>query len=145
MYTLILDDFKFIIDKVLNEANAPATGIYYMIKEKYGFKGSYSTVKRYVTTVKENIINDLKIRFNTIPGYQAQVDWKETITLYSITNEKYTFNIFLIVLGCSRMKYIELTEDRSQLRFNNISNNLTPKQIRIKMFIMPKSINAFFL
>ena len=114
-YTSILDDFKPIIDKVLNENNAPATGICYMLKERYGYTGSYSTVKRYVAKVKKSIIENLTIRFNTIPGYQAQVDWKETMTLYSTNDEKYTFNIFLILLGCSRMKYIELTEDRSQL------------------------------
>ena len=114
-YTSILDDLKPIIDKVLNETNAPATGIFYMLKERYDYKGSYSTVKRCVSKVRKSIIENLTIRFNTIPGYQAQVDWKETMTLYSTNDEKYTFNIFLILLGCSRMKYIELTEDRSQL------------------------------
>ena len=73
-YTSILDDFKPIIDKVLNENNAPATGICYMLKERYGYTGSYSTVKRYVAKVKKSIIENLTIRFNTIPGYQAQVD-----------------------------------------------------------------------
>ena len=65
-----------------------------MLKERYGYTGSYSTVKRYVAKVKKSIIENLTIRFNTIPGYQAQVDWKETMTLYSTNDEKYTFNIY---------------------------------------------------
>lgn len=56
-------------------------------------------------------------------GYQSQVDWKESMILHTTDNNKITFNIFLIVLGCSRMKYIELTENREQKTLFRCLNN----------------------
>ena len=48
VYTSILDRYKSIIDKVLENDNVPATGIYCLLKLKYNYTGSYSTVKKYV-------------------------------------------------------------------------------------------------
>lgn len=123
VYTSILDGYKSIIDKVLENNNAPATGIYCLLKLKYNYTGSYSTVKKYVSKKKKKIIDNLTIRFNTIMGYQSQVDWKESMILHTTDNNKITFNIFLIVLGCSRMKYIELTENREQKTLFRCLNN----------------------
>jgi len=88
--------------------------LWYLLKTNYNYKGSYSTVKNYVRTFKETEIQKATIRFETSPGYQAQVDWKETLTLKSKYGEKYTINIFLMVLGYSRYKFIKLTYDRRQ-------------------------------
>ena len=54
------------------------------------------------------------MRFETAPGVQAQIDWKESMTLRKRDGTPVTFNVFLMVLGFSRMKYMELTLDRSQ-------------------------------
>ncbi len=40
----------------------------------------------------------------TIPGHQAQVDWKEKFKLLDKCGTEYTINIFLIILGYSRKK-----------------------------------------
>ena len=114
IYTSILDEYKPLIDKKLENENFLATGIYSLLKLKYGYEGSYETVKNYVSKCKKNIINNLTIRFETVQGYQSQVDWKESMTLMSKDDTPYHFNIFLIVCGYSRFKYIELTADRTQ-------------------------------
>ena len=62
---------------------------------------------------KEDIITNLTIRFETIKGYQSQVDWKEKLKLHDSFGKEYKINIFLIVLGYSRYKYIELTFDQT--------------------------------
>lgn len=54
------------------------------------------------------------IRFETTPGLQAQVDWKEELKLISRQGEVFEINIFLMMLGYSRTKYIELTLNRNQ-------------------------------
>lgn len=54
------------------------------------------------------------MRFETLPGMQAQVDWKEEMRFVDRNGECHVVNIFLMVLGFSRMKYVELTTDRSQ-------------------------------
>lgn len=117
VYTSKLDPYKALVESKVKEGSIPATGIFELLKIKYNYTGSYGTVRNYVRKIKTEIKNILTIRFETIPGYQAQVDWKETLTLTSIEGIKYTINIFLIVLGYSRMKYIELTTDKTQATF----------------------------
>ena len=114
IYKSILDPYKNIIDEKLENNNIPATGIYYLLKTKYDYKGKYGIVRKYVTSKKENIISNLTIRFETIKGHQAQVDWKEKLKLNDLNNNSYVISIFLIVLGNSRYKYIELTFDQTQ-------------------------------
>ena len=113
IYTSMLDPFKLVIDQKLEETNIPATGIYYLLKTKYDFKGKYGIVRKYVSTKKENIITNLTIRFETIKGYQSQVDWKEKLKLHDSSGYEYKASIFLMVLGYSRYKYIELTLDQT--------------------------------
>ena len=114
IYKSKLDNFKEIIDTKLEENNVPAMGIYYLLKTKYNFDGKYGIVRKYVSSKKENIINELTIRFETIRGFQSQVDWKEKLKLQDVDGNEYVVSIFLIVLGNSRFKYIELTFDQTQ-------------------------------
>lgn len=114
IYKSKLDSYKNIIDKKIENNNIPATGIYFLLKTKYGYEGKYGIVNKYVSSKKEIIISNLTIRFETIKGYQSQVDWKEKIKLHNKKGNEYVISIFLIVLGNSRMKYIELTIDQTQ-------------------------------
>lgn len=113
-YKSILDQYKQIIDEKIENNNIPATGIYFLLKTKYNYTGKYGIVRKYVSSKKENIIKNLTIRFETIKGYQSQVDWKEKLKLHDINDNEYIISIFLIVLGNSRYKYIELTFDQTQ-------------------------------
>lgn len=115
IYTSKLDNFKAIIDEKIENNNVPATGIYFLLKTKYNFEGKYGIVNKYVSSKKKEIIKNLTIRFETVKGYQSQVDWKEKIKLHDIYGNEYVINIFLIILGNSRYKYIELTFDQTQL------------------------------
>ena len=115
IYKSILEPYKNIIDEKVENNNIPATGIYFLLKVKYDFKGKYGIVRKYVSSKKENIINNLTIRFETIKGYQSQVDWKEKLKLHDSKGNEYIVSIFLIVLGNSRYKYIELTFDQTQV------------------------------
>lgn len=113
-YTSMLDEYKPIIDNKLENNNVPATGILSLLKNKYGYKGGYGILRKYVSEKKNKIIADLTIRFETIKGYQSQVDWKEKLKLHDTSGNEYVVSIFLIVLGNSRYKYIELTFDQTQ-------------------------------
>ena len=114
IYTSKLDKFKNIIDDKIENQNIPSTGIYFLLKNKYGYTGKYGIINKYIKSKKENIISNLTIRFETIKGYQSQVDWKEKLKLHDKNGNEYIVSIFLIVLGNSRYKYIELTFDQSQ-------------------------------
>ena len=77
-----IDNFKDIIkDKFLN-CNATGYSIYLFIKDK-GYSGSYTTVQNYIRLLKNEKSKKASVRFETSPGQQAQVDWKEELKLIS--------------------------------------------------------------
>lgn len=129
----ILDPFKEIIKEKL-QVPCKASDIFRYIKKK-GYEGSYSVVKRHCKKYKIKQSNEATIRFETTPGLQAQVDWKESKKLTNRNGEIFIINIFLVVLGYSRMKYIELTIDRNQATvFQGLANSFkyfggVPKEI----------------
>ena len=112
-YSSILDEYKSIIIEKVDVHGATAMAVYKFILKK-GYKGKYSTVSAFVSKHKRNEIKKATIRFVTIPGQQAQVDWKENLTMVSRHGEIFKVNIFLMVLGFSRIKYTCLTTDRKQ-------------------------------
>ena len=114
IYTSKLEEFKNIIDEKIENQNIPSTGIYFLLKNKYGYTGKYGIINKYIKSKKESIISNLTIRFETIKGYQSQVDWKEKLKLHDKNGNEYIVSIFLIVLGNSRYKYIELTFDQTR-------------------------------
>lgn len=86
---------------------------YKFIKKK-GYTGKYSLVADFVSKHKDNAVRKAAIRFETSSGLQAQVDWKEDMTIVNKNGEIFKINIFLTVLGYSRLKFIEFTSDRTQ-------------------------------
>lgn len=108
----LLDDFKEIIKTKLKEL-CNMTSIYKFI-EKKGYQGHYTILREYCRSVRVEETMKATIRFESNPGLQAQVDWKEAMTLVSKSGEIFTINIFLTLLGYSRLKYLELTLDRNQ-------------------------------
>lgn len=117
-YPSKLDPFRQIIRDKVN-LGCSAYSIYKFI-EKKGFTGKYTIVKDFCREIKREELKKATIRFETNPGLQAQVDWKEDLTLVSNKGEIFKVNIFLIVLGYSRKKYIELTLDRNQDTLFNV-------------------------
>lgn len=109
-----IDGFESIIEEKYLKNKAPAIAIYNLLKDEYGYTGSYSTIKAYTHKLKKDKQSEVTVRFETSPGLQCQIDWKEELTLVSKLGEVFTINIFLAILGYSRYKYIELTLDRSQ-------------------------------
>ena len=119
IYPSKLDDFKDLIETKVEKYACSAMSIYLLLKSKYGYSGGYSSVARYVSNFKNEQKVKVTIRFETTPGYQAQVDWKEKLQLVDMHNAPYTVNIFLITLGYSRMKFVKLTFDRTQTTLFN--------------------------
>ena len=107
-----LDEFKETINEKL-ELGCSAMSIFKFI-QKDGYKGSYSLLADYVNKHKCKEIKKATLRYETSPGLQAQVDWKESIKMVSKSGEIFEVNIFLMILGYSRMKFLKLTSDRTQ-------------------------------
>jgi transposase len=112
-YISILDDYKSIIQEKVDTYGASSMAVFKFIQKK-GYTGGYLTVNNFVKKHKNEEINKATIRFETTPGLQAQVDWKEKLTMINRKGETFVVNIFLIVLGYSRLKFTKLTSDKRQ-------------------------------
>ena len=71
----ILDPFTEIIDAWLERRPRMQATVIFSQLGPLGYKGSYPTVKRYVAAKKEALAHRATVRFETLPGYQAQVDF----------------------------------------------------------------------
>lgn len=69
-----LDAYKHQIDIWLEEAPYSAVRILEKLTEQ-GFDGKYSIVKEYARGKKKDLDEKATVRFETVPGLQAQMDW----------------------------------------------------------------------
>ena len=112
-YSSKLDNFKGIIIEKTDDFSANGRAIFNFIRDK-GFTGSYGTVSKFIKEHKQEEQNKATMRFETTPGFQAQVDWQENFKIINKDGKEFEINIFLMILGYSRYKYVELTLDKTQ-------------------------------
>ena len=103
-----LEPYYQMISDWLSTEDYHATRVHELVV-KQGYQGGYETVKRYVRDIKEQRDRIAYLRFETLPGQQAQVDFADFQTVSSDGNMR-TLYVFLMVLGYSRQMYIEFVE-----------------------------------
>lgn len=106
-----LDPWKKQIDLWLEEA--PYSAIRIMEKlEELGCDSKYTIIRQYVATKKQELCSKATVRFETTPGFQSQVDWGffEEYKVYEDGEERKLY-CFIMILGYSRMRYIEFVTD----------------------------------
>jgi transposase len=109
----LMDDYENVVIDKVDKYGVTAMAAYKFI-QKNGYTGQYCTVANYVRKHKQQQNQKAVIRFETMPGLQAQVDWKESVKMVNRQGEEIVVNIFMMVLGYSRLKYLKLTNDRTQ-------------------------------
>ena len=107
----ILDPYKHQIDQWLEEAPYSAVKILEKLQQQ-GFQGRYTIVREYVKQKKGDLDEKATVRFETMPGLQGQVDWAFFEDhLVRDGGQLRKLYCFLMVLGFSRMRYIEFVTD----------------------------------
>ena len=119
-YSSELDNYKNIITDKLEIVGNTYKGIYLFLKQKKNIKCSYSNFTKYLK--KEGLYKKKKsqtahVRYETNPGKQLQVDWKEDITMISKNGEVFKFNLFAATLGYSRLHHFVYSETRTREAF----------------------------
>ena len=106
-----LDPYKHQIDLWLEEAPYSAARILEKLEE-LGCDCKYTIVRQYVASKKAEFNSKATVRFETMPGVQAQVDWAH-FENYRVVEDGVSKKLycFLMVLGYSRMRYIEFVTD----------------------------------
>lgn len=103
-----VDAFKAKIDEIL-EANTYHNGeLIYERLVKMGYSGKISVMKDYVASVRRKLEIQAVMRFETEPGLQAQVDWKE-FGKQTVDGRVVKLSAFVMVLGFSRKAFVLFT------------------------------------
>lgn len=111
----ILKPYHDLIRDWLSQQDYQATRIYELLQGQ-GYPGSYNTVKRYVSGIKEQRDRVAYVRFETMPGQQAQVDFGD-FQIKEPDGSLKTVYCFIMVLGYSRHIYIEFIENCTMTKF----------------------------
>ena len=100
-----LDKYYEEIKTKINLPSVNRMSVYQYIFQKDSTIGTYSNFKQYLSkhNLKPNNSSKVHLRFETEPGEQLQVDWKENIKMISKYGELFEFNVFTSTLGCSRL------------------------------------------
>lgn len=122
-----IDSFYEIIETLLSE-DTPQKFYYKRVlwqylKDNHGLDVAYSTFRGYIQTIsqfqsyfdgKKRTLGTIgTVRFETDPGEQAQIDWKENIKFLLKDGSYITIHILLMSLGYSRYKLAKVTLDKS--------------------------------
>lgn len=102
-----LDPFKQYIRTRLEEAPFSAVRLLEEI-QKQGYTGKLTILKKFVSEIKQSYRLQAVMRFETMPGQQAQVDWAYFGYLEERGQRKRLY-CFLMVLGYSRTKFVMFT------------------------------------
>ena len=100
-----LDKYKELIIQKLQIKGSNVKAVYeFIIDEVDNGIGTYSNFNKYVKT---NKLQPKKVskghpRYETAPGIQAQVDWKEDVKIANCYGEIFSFQVFDYKLGYSR-------------------------------------------
>jgi transposase len=113
-----LDEFKPVIDQWLAATpRLQATRIHQDLVRDYGYLGGYDTVRRYVERSRPGPPARSEVRFETAPGFQAQVDWSHEEPIRTSSGLELPLYCFHMVLGHSRDSFCRLTGSQDLVTF----------------------------
>lgn len=102
-----LEDYEEYILTRLKEGTTNCVVLLEEIKAM-GYKGQMTMLRDFVRVYRQRPNKQASVRYETPPGLQAQMDWAE-LGEHFVDGKLQKLYVFVIVLGFSRMKYMEIT------------------------------------
>ena len=93
-----LDPYKGFLKARLEAADFTAQRLFQDAREQ-GYAGSYNLVKRFVAPLREAQRQQAVVRFETLPGQQAQVDWAGGFGALPVDGIARRLSCFSMILG----------------------------------------------
>lgn len=112
-----LDAYYEEIKQKCETSDTTKQALFKFFQAKYGKElfSSYSTFAHYLA--RKNITFNKKpqahVRYETPPGKQLQVDFKEDLDMYLTTGEVIHYHLFVATLGYSRMHYFIYSQTKT--------------------------------
>lgn len=104
----LLDPFKCTISSVLEEDHFYNIEVLADRLRAMGYQGGMTILRDYAAAIRTDLITRAVMRFETEPGRQAQVDWKEC-GRWTIDGQERKVYAFVMLLGYSRRAYVRFT------------------------------------
>ena len=104
-----LDPFKpFILSKINDRPEMNIVLLFNDLKRKQNYTGGISILRDYAKKLRDEFYREAVIRFETVPGEQAQVDWA---VMGKVWNGSRFIKVyaFVMALGYSRKYYLRFT------------------------------------
>ncbi|MBP7096739.1 MAG: IS21 family transposase [Spirochaetia bacterium] len=108
-----LDHYKRLIEERIEENPSYNGELLYERIVKLGYTGRKTVMKAFVAKARRKVAATAVRRFETEPGFQAQVDWKEFGTQI-VDGRECKLYAFVMVLGYSRKPFVRFTTDMRQ-------------------------------
>ena len=122
------DNYYEIINELLNDNNRVfvyKSVLYKYLKENHNMDIPVSTFNHYLLNHEEfsnyfisvrnpRVSKPTAMRYETAAGQQAQLDWKESMTILLRTGETVCINIFVLILSYSRFRIYRLSLEKTQ-------------------------------
>jgi transposase len=107
-----VEPYHEVVQELLDQ-NVEMVAIFQRLQEDYGYRGSYSSIRRYVHRMFPNV-PEAFVRVQTAPGEEAQVDFGHAGQVYDprVGRER-TAYVFVATLSYSRHQYAELVFDQT--------------------------------
>ena len=124
-----IDKFYPVIASLLSEDSKQVfyyrRNLWQYLKDNHGLVCGQSTFRTYIANTPEfqayfekderiSSMGNSGIRFETRPGKQAQLDWKESIMYETKDGEQVEINVAVLVLSHSRMRFFYMSISKSQ-------------------------------
>lgn len=103
-----LDPYKAFITNIIEDEPYFNVEVLASQLRSQGYQGAMTILRQYAASVRDQAITKAVLRFETIPGKQAQVDWKECGTMF-IDGRQQKVYAFVMLLGYSRRAYVHFT------------------------------------
>lgn len=98
-------------------AEVEMKAIHRLLCEEHGYRGSYSSVRRFVAA-RHPVENEGFVRLETKPGEEAQVDFGTAGKLLDpVSGKERVGYCFVMTLSCSRHQYVEFVFDQKMPTF----------------------------
>jgi len=108
-----LEPYKTMLQSLLDHRQEyTAVKCFELIRDQ-GYTGGITAVRDYVAELRREEARQIEVRFETLPGHQAQVDWKE-FGSQTVDGRKQKLYAFVMVLGYSRKPFVCHTTSMKQ-------------------------------
>lgn len=129
-YRSAFDGYRSLIERKLSEPGNTFAGIYHYLVNEKGLApsgasyGAFTAFCRKRGLRPEGSGHRVHVRFETPPGRQVQVDWKEDIRLTTRRGEVLEFNVFTATLGFSRKHVMIYSRSKTEQDFIRCVNEM---------------------